>query len=380
MRPRYTEQNKCVPVIRQNKCVPVITITARYLSLPLFDIKEKVQPNRMMRAINSNLRLNLTGAEADPALRALRYRTAIDMAAYADQRGFSSINVEEHHVADNGWLPSPLTMAAAIAARTERCSIGVMALLVTLYDPIRLAEDIAVVDLLSYGRLTFFAGMGYRELEFHIANKPFAERGAWMDHVLETLLKAWGDEPFEYRGKRVNVTPKPFSRPHPFFLVGGMSKAAARRAARFGLPFAPPVADPALDAYYFAQCEAFGTQGFSHAPPADFSVLFIHEDPDRAWTELGQYFLNETIEYSSWKTAGVNRPLEFSSHSVAALRAERRYEIITPAECLRRHRERDDFFAALHPLIGGMPLEAAWQCLHLYCEQVLAPLRAEQDA
>ena len=330
--------------------------------------------------INSNLRLNMTGAEADPTLRAKRYQGAIEMAAFADQQGFASVNVEEHHVANNGWLPSPLTMAAAIAARTEQCSIGVMALLVTLYDPIRLAEDIAVVDLLSQGRLNFIAGMGYRELEFHIANKPFAERGQWMDHVLETLLQAWGDEPFEYQGRLVNVTPKPFSRPHPMFLVGGMSKPAARRAARLGLPFAPPIADPALEACYFDELKKHGKQGFTYSPPADFSVLFIHEHPDRAWDELGQYFLNEVVEYSSWKTEGVNRPLEFESNSIAALRAEKRYEIITPAECLARHREREDFFATIHPLIGGMPLDRAWQCLRLYSEAVLAPLKAEQQA
>lgn len=332
-----------------------------------------------MLDISANLRLNMTGAEADPALRSKRYQTAIDMANYADQHGFSSVNVEEHHVADNGWLPSPLTMAAAIAARTERCSIGVMALLVSLYDPIRLAEDIAVVDLLSQGRLNFVAGMGYREVEFHIANKPFAQRGQWMDHVLETLLKAWGDEPFEYKGKMVNVTPKPFSRPHPSFLVGGMSKPAARRAARFGLPFAPPIADPVLEAYYYEQLQKYGKQGFTYSPPADFSVLFIHQHPDQAWDELGQYFLNEVVEYSSWKTEGVNRPLEFDSDSVEALRAEKRYEIITPQECLQRHRERSHFFAAIHPLIGGMPLEKGWQCLQLYTEQVLAPLLQGQE-
>lgn len=331
-----------------------------------------------MSKINTNLRLNLTGAETDPGQRSLRYQTAIEMAAFADQQGFSSVNVEEHHVAENGWLPSPLPMAAAIAARTEHCSIGVMALLATLYDPVRLAEDIAVVDLLSRGRLNFIAGMGYREIEYHIANKPFEHRGKWMDHVLETLLLAWGDEPFEYRGQRINVTPKPFNRPHPFFLVGGMSKPAARRAARLGLPFAPPVADPDLETYYYQQCEKYGTNGFTHSPPADFSVLFIHPDPDQAWDELGQYLLNEAVEYASWKTEGVNRPLEFSSKSAQALRDEKRYEIITPAECLRRHREREDFFATIHPLIGGMPIAEAWQCLHLYSEQVLQPLLAER--
>ncbi|MEH6569308.1 MAG: LLM class flavin-dependent oxidoreductase [Halioglobus sp.] len=328
----------------------------------------------MSAAANSNLRLNLTGTESDPAARAARYQCALDMAAYADENGFSSINLEEHHCADNGWLPSPLTMAAAIAARTEQANIGVMALLVSLYDPIRLAEDIAIVDILSKGRFNFIAGMGYRELEYHAMNKPFDTRGKWMDHVLETLLLAWSDQPFEYQGRMVNVTPKPFSQPHPMFLVGGMSKPAARRAARLGLPFAPPVADPALEAYYHEQLARYGKDGFTFAPPADFSVLFIDENPERAWEELGPHFLNEAAEYSSWKIEGLDRPLEFESHSVEALRNEKRYEILSPKECLERHNTRDDFFAVIHPLIGGMPLERGWHCLKLYTEGVLAKL------
>ncbi len=329
--------------------------------------------------ISANLRLNLTGAEQDPAQRSERYREAIEMAAFADRAGFTSVNLEEHHVAANGWLPSPLTMAAAIAARTERCDITVMALLVALYDPIRLAEDIAVIDLLSRGRFSFIAGMGYREIEYHVTDKPYSTRGQWMDHVLETLLLAWRDEPFEYRGQLVNVTPKPFSRPHPTFLVGGMSRPAARRAARLGLPFAPPSRDPELETYYQEQLAAHGTEGFCHAPPADFSVLFLDEDPDHAWNELGQYFLTETLEYNRWRTAGVNRPLEFSARSVAELRAEKRYEIITPAECLQRHRDQEDFFGVIHPLVGGMPLDRAWRCLELYTDQVLAPLLQSAD-
>lgn len=108
--------------------------------------------------MSSNLRINMTGTESDPVAAARRYQSALDMAAYADANGFDSVNVEEHHCADNGWLPSPLTMAAAIAARTETCSIGIMALLVSLYDPVRLAEDLAVIDLISNGRLNFVPG------------------------------------------------------------------------------------------------------------------------------------------------------------------------------------------------------------------------------
>lgn len=331
-----------------------------------------------MANISSNLRLNLTGTESEPQAAARRYQTALDMAEYADAQGFASVNVEEHHCADNGWLPSPLTMAAALAARTEHCSIGVMALLVTLYDPVRLAEDLAVIDLLSGGRLTFVAGMGYREKEFRALNKPYETRGAWMDHVLDTLLAAWGDEPFEYNGELINVTPKPFQRPHPMFLVGGMSKPAARRAARRGLPFGPPIADPELEALYYAELARYGhSSGFVYTPPADFSVMFLHEEPDAAWEQLGEHFLVEAIEYSSWKEEGLQRPLEFASSSVEALRAERRYEIITPQECIERHLTRPEFFATVHPLIGGMPLDEGWQSLRLYAEQVLPAVRAE---
>jgi hypothetical protein len=132
------------------------------------------------------------------------------------------------------------------------------------------------------------------------------------------------------------------------------------------------VADPELEALYFEECARHGHRnGFVHCPPADFSVLFIDEDPDAAWQELGEYFLVEAVEYSSWAEEGLQRPLEFASSSVAELRAEKRYEIITPQECVERHRVRSDFFATIHPLIGGMPLDRAWRCLELYGERVL---------
>ena len=154
-----------------------------------------------------------------------------------------------------------------------------------------------------------------------------------------------------------------------------MSKAAARRAARRGLPFAPPVANPELEAVYYAELEKSGIEGgFVYAPPEDFSVLFIDENPDRAWQELGAHFLCEVEEYNSWSEPGLQRPFEMSGVSVEALRAAGHYEIITPDECVARHKANAEFFATIHPLIGGMPLERGWQCLKLYAEQVLPAL------
>jgi len=104
-------------------------------------------------------------------------------------------------------------------------------------------------------------------------------------------------------------------------------------------------------------------------------MLFIDPDPERAWEELAPYFLHELQEYASWKVEGVPRPQEEDVASVEQLRAQKRFEILTPGECLQRFRDRPDCSAVLHPLAGGVPVERAWPCLRLYVEEVLQPLR-----
>lgn len=325
---------------------------------------------------SSALRINMTGTGSSPDEDSARYRAAIDMAAAADTCGFDVVNVEEHHGAECGWLPSPLMMAAMIAARTERVSISACALLLPLYDPLRLAEDIAVIDLVSGGRFSFVAGMGYRPSEYHMMKKQWRGRGKRMDAIIETLLLAWTGEPFEYEGETVRVTPVPKTRPHPFFFLGGMTKPAARRAARFGLPFYPPMHDAELEAYYHAECKRLGTKAFVFTAE-ETPMLFIDEDPDKAWRELGPCFLRETREYESWSREGIPRPFSFSGDSIEELRDSGRYLILSPEQCIAKIREvGDGFVAVLHPLAGGIPLERAWRCFELYRDEVLAPLRA----
>jgi alkanesulfonate monooxygenase SsuD/methylene tetrahydromethanopterin reductase-like flavin-dependent oxidoreductase (luciferase family) len=321
------------------------------------------------------LRLNMTGLCADPTEEAKRYRAALEMAAYADANGFAAVSVEEHHCAENGWLPSPITLAAMIIARTERIAVNITALLVTLYDPIRLAEDIAVLDLASGGRFSFVAGLGYRPIEYHALDKDWETRGLRMDHVIETLLRAWTGEPFVHNGETIRVTPVPASKPHPPFAIGGMSKASARRAARFGLPFFPPMEMPELADVYRAELARCGTRGSVFFPNEANSMLFIDEDPQRAWQELAPYFLRETQEYAAWRREGVPRPGEQSVTDIEGLKAQKRYKVLTPEECIERIRKSGEGFTpALHPLVGGIPVERAWRGLELYVDKVLAVL------
>jgi alkanesulfonate monooxygenase SsuD/methylene tetrahydromethanopterin reductase-like flavin-dependent oxidoreductase (luciferase family) len=318
----------------------------------------------------------MTGTGRDPVADGARYRAAIDMAAFADRSGFDVVNVEEHHGADCGWLSSPITMAAMIAARTERITISACALLLPLYDPLRLAEDIAMIDLVSNGRFNFVAGLGYRPGEYRMMQRAWRGRGKRMDEIIATLLQAWRGEPFEYEGETVRVTPVPQTRPHPFFFIGGLTKPAARRAARFGLPFYPPVHDRELEAYYHEELARHGKTGFFFSPKQQPSMLFIDENPDRAWAEIGPCFLREIAEYSGWERAGIPHPFAIAGGTVDAVRASRRYEILTPEECLHRVRESDPSDAlVLHPLAGGIPLDRAWRSLELYRDGVLEPLR-----
>ena len=301
-----------------------------------------------------------------------RYQAFVEMARYGEANGISMVTLEEHHGADNGWSPSPLIMAGLVFGATKTTTVSISALLVPLHDPLRIAEDIAVLDNASGGRLSVIAGIGYRPEEYAMHRKDWAGRGKVMDEVIDTLLKAWTGEPFEYHGHTVRVTPRPFTQPHPPLLLGGTSKIAARRAARFGLPMFAAANMPELETYYYEQCAEHGTQGFFMMPGAETVMLHVAEDPDRAWAELGQHFLEEAVVYRSWQTADISSAVHSHATTAEELRAEGIYQVLTPDEIVERVKAQGDMaFVNLHPLVGGMPIDEGWKSLQLYVDQVL---------
>jgi alkanesulfonate monooxygenase SsuD/methylene tetrahydromethanopterin reductase-like flavin-dependent oxidoreductase (luciferase family) len=319
----------------------------------------------------SVLRLNMTLPGIDPDRLSEMYAAALDMAEFADANGFTAVTTDEHHGADNGWMPSTLVFTGMLAARTRRVAVTVQALLLPLHDPVRVAEDLAVLDLASGGRVATTLGLGYRPEEYAAHRKDWAQRGRLMDDAVATLLAAWTGEPFEYHGATIKVTPTPRTKPHPPVMIGGSGRPGARRAARFGLPFAPPAHLPELEAYYYEQCEQFGTTGFVVSPPDDIALVFVAEDPDRTWRELGHHLLHEATTYAGWQTPDITSSVHSHATTIDELRAEGIYRILSPDECRDAAAERgDDALVVLHPLCGGMPVDAAWECLRLYVDSV----------
>ncbi len=303
-----------------------------------------------------------------------RYRAAIEMSEWADRLGFVTCGLSEHHGADDSYMPSPLTLAAAIAARTSSVRINIAALVASLHDPLRLAEDIAVVDLISGGRLDVVITNGYVASEFAMFDRSLRERAARTTELVATLRKAWTGEPFDYRGRTARVTPRPAQPGGPKITMGGSTEAAARRAARVGDGFMP--SSPELWEHYRDERQRGGHPDPGPYFGGDTSVFVLSNDVEGTWEAVAPYFLHEVNSYGRWMAeAGVTQGGYRAVDDVEALRATGQYRVVTPEQMAKDLRAGGDFaFALFHPMVGGIPPEMAWESLRLFEREVLPAL------
>lgn len=307
-------------------------------------------------------------AFADVAM-ADRYQAALDMAAWADQHGALYVSLSEHHGCEDGYLPSPLAMAAAVAVRTSNAVIAINALIVPFHDPLRLAEDVAVVDLLSRGRLSLTLGAGYVEEEFAMFDVALSERPARIRETVATLRAAWTGEPFEFRGRTVRVLPTPTHPGGPSILLGGSSEAAARRAARIADGFVPSTSD--CWGFYRDECLKLGQADPGPGMSFAADVVVLAEDPEKAWPVIGPFFQYESNAYGAWQAAAGQTTYRLMA-DLDELRADGQYRILTPDDYAAELAAAGDLASAtLHPMAGGIPPDLAWNHLHLFEETFL---------
>lgn len=327
------------------------------------------------------LRFDMRAPGRTPAETAALYEAALEMAAWGERHGCTLAMVSEHHGSEDGYLPAPLVLAAAMAGRTRTLPIQVTALLVPLHDPIELAERMAVLDLASGGRVSYVCALGYRSEEYAMFGRDMRRRGRRMEACLEAMRRAWTGEPFAYEGRPVRVTPQPRTPGGPTLWIGGTSEAAARRAARFGLGFFAERGDPALAEAYRDECARHGREpGPCILPPEGLvTTAFVAEDPERAWREIGPHLLHDARAYAAWMGEGHEAASRSGAESVEALRAQGApYRIFTPQEAVEHVRRHG--ILMLQPLCGGTPPELAWRSLELVEREVLPALRTPAPA
>lgn len=234
------------------------------------------------------------------------YADTLELAKLAERVGFDSFWLAEHHGASDGYNPALLPFLSAVVATTERMEVGTGVLLAPLHDPIRVAEEAAVVDNISGGRLNLGMGLGWVPEEYRMFGVPMKGRGRRLEEFVEVLRLAWSGEPFTYEGRvyrydDVLVRPKP-ARPIPIWLGGG-TPLALERAARLGDGHFPtstgaPADGMARAKEMVALRKRLGVEG-----PYRFGMFVpigVGSDPDDGWKTIRDGLLHTRGSYALW--------------------------------------------------------------------------------
>jgi alkanesulfonate monooxygenase SsuD/methylene tetrahydromethanopterin reductase-like flavin-dependent oxidoreductase (luciferase family) len=323
-----------------------------------------------------NLRYDLNSPPFGASQAAL-YRAAIDQAVWADRLGFSQVYLAEHHGAEHGYCPSPMVLAGAVLGATANIHVHLSALVITLHHPLRLAEDLAVLDIMSNGRVCLTAGMGYRPHEFEMFGLDITKRLAILNDTLAVLKKAWTGEPFEYNGRQVRVTPPPVTPGGPKIYMGGSTEKSAIRAGKQGYQYRP--GHPALFEIYKEERAKAG-----YPPPEPLlksaaNFLYVTEDPDRDWPLLAPHLRFATNTYAEWaKERGVGSTTYKPAVSDEELRTLDIFKVLRPDECYAYLKQLGQGTqVTFHAMFGGIDPAFAWKGLHLFEEKVLPRLVAD---
>jgi len=314
------------------------------------------------------LRFDLRNPAIAETALADRYEAALDMAEWADQHGCVTIGLSEHHASPDQYIPSPLVMVAAMVARTRTVRFSVAALLAPFYEPIRLAEDMVVLDHLSRGRVDLVVAGGYVPEEFGMFGVPPNERGRRVTEVVRVLRGAFSGEPFEFRGRTVHITPGPYRPGGPSIMLGGTTEPAARRAARIADGFVP--SDPKAWEFYRDEMQELGRPDPGPQQIGLGTTVALAEDKEKGWEEMAPFFLHETNAYGAWAQPGIPSPYRVMK-DVDELRASGLYDVVTPDEFIADLKSRPVPFAFFHPLCGGTPPALAWSSLRLFEHEVM---------
>jgi alkanesulfonate monooxygenase SsuD/methylene tetrahydromethanopterin reductase-like flavin-dependent oxidoreductase (luciferase family) len=271
-------------------------------------------------------------------------------------------------------MSAPVTLAAAVAATTERVAINISALLAPMHDPIRLAEQLVVVDHVSRGRLSLVLGSGYRQEEFEMMGIDFKDRLDLLESHVGALRSAFTGEYFEHEGRRVRVTPTPFTPGGPMMMLGGSSEAAARRAARLRIGLAAADSDQQMGAWYRDECEKVGFEhGFAMIPHR-LGFVHVSDDPEHDWDVIGPHAVWDAQTYGSWQRSGQSSAVHVAGvETIDDVKASGVYRISTAAECIDDARATGS--VVLHPLMGGLAPDIAWEGLLRFEQQVLPALK-----
>jgi alkanesulfonate monooxygenase SsuD/methylene tetrahydromethanopterin reductase-like flavin-dependent oxidoreductase (luciferase family) len=301
------------------------------------------------------------------------YAEAMEMVSYADARGIDYVAIMEHHGSADGYIPTPFVLGAAFAARTTKMRIQLGAVILPLHDPVEVAEQIAVLDLISNGRLTVILGAGYVPAEFRMFNKSIRERGKALDKGIPIIQRALCGERFIEDGREIYVRPLPVQRPYPPLYLGGGVAATAKRAARLNTGLFPM--NPSIVPLYREECANLGRAAGEVI--LNLSWFQVSDDPERAWHELGPHLLHIARSYAEWAGPASSSPF-IGIDSIEKLKNSGLFTVVMPEEFPAFAAEADKIGTdlALMPLMGGLDPKIGWRYLEYFVDKILPNFRS----
>jgi alkanesulfonate monooxygenase SsuD/methylene tetrahydromethanopterin reductase-like flavin-dependent oxidoreductase (luciferase family) len=310
---------------------------------------------------------------------------ALTEAIYGEELGFDSVWLEEHHSIRNHYWPSPFMALAGIAARTTRVLLGTDIIVLPFYHPVRVAEDAALLDVISGGRAIFGAAIGYRPPEFELYDVSLDDRGARYVEMLKIIRLLWTEDQVEYSGRFFKIKgciePKP-THPIPIWL-GGWGELSLKRAAQLGDAWVPgPTAN--LEKLLNAQKQYRDYLADVGKEPTDLPnpltrEVVIAETRERAWELAEKYVM---VNYRDEYGGGWKHPLIGSQDqtpvALDSLSTDR-FIVGNPEDCIAQIQRFVETFGVDHLIcrlyFAGMPHDHIMSELKLLAQEVFPAFR-----
>lgn len=306
------------------------------------------------------------------------YADILDTIVETERLGFDGAWIPEHHLADDGYMPSPLIALAAVAARTKKIRIGTGIALGPIYDPLRFAEDAAILDILAGGRLELGLAIGYRKREYAAHGLDFGKRGARFDEFLALVRRLWAGETVTHEGRFFNlegakVEPRSPRGQIPLF-IGGFAPKALERVARYGDGYFGN--EEVCDAY-LAALAAEGKDPAMARIWLQALMLVVAHDKEAAMEELAPYYLHINNAYGAWmaedKAIGLDapamKPMDLDTFKRSGI-----LQILTPDEAIEHFRTLRSRVPVEHVMMTmspGLPTERFLAYAGTFAREVL---------
>jgi alkanesulfonate monooxygenase SsuD/methylene tetrahydromethanopterin reductase-like flavin-dependent oxidoreductase (luciferase family) len=309
------------------------------------------------------------------------YAEHLDFITWTETIGFEGVWLAEHHGIDDGYLPSPLVVGAAIAARTKTMRISTGVGLAPHYHPVRLAEDMAVLDQISNGRVELALGIGYLASEAAAYGFARKHRARMSDEILQIVRRLWEGETITFDGEcfsisNARVTPPPVQQPSIPLFVGAARQPGLRRAARYGDGFIGGLGHYLL---YLDEVRALGKDvGAARFVCMDDMWFLVSEDPDKTFHEVAPHAYYQINMYAEWSA---DLDYSFPKMDFDTFMRSGILKVLTPEQAIDHVRSKVEAtpaegFCMQAP--AGFPLSKLAEHVELFATKVLPAFRLTQ--